>query len=94
VKIGHKATKHGRQRRRRNPSRSRTLAVVQGWQMADEQTENSKGRAERYRHFARIALARAEQSSSPELRDAFARLADGWNQLADQAESAIRPRKA
>jgi hypothetical protein len=61
--------------------------------MGDEQAENPKGRAERYRHLARIAFARAEQSSTPELRDAFARLADGWNQLADQAESAIQSRK-
>ena len=59
----------------------------------DNQNNQPTGRAERYRLFARIARARAEQATSPELRDAFARLADGWNQLADQVESATRPRE-
>jgi hypothetical protein len=90
----HGATKDGRERRHRNPSPIKALAVVQGWHMADEHTANPKSRAERYRQFAQIARARAEQSSVPELRDAFARLADGWNQLADQAENATRPRES
>ena len=32
AEIGHKAPKHGKERRYRNPSRIGALAVVQGWQ--------------------------------------------------------------
>jgi hypothetical protein len=56
--------------------------------------ESQKGdpveRGRQYRAFAKIALARATSAREPELRDAFARLADGWLQLADQVEASTR----
>jgi len=55
------------------------------------QQRDSVERGRQYRAFAKIALARATSAREPELRDAFARLADGWLQLADQVEASTRP---
>ncbi len=60
--------------------------------MTASSDESSGSRAERYRVFARLAQARAEKASTPELREAFSRLADGWRQLAEHIESIERER--